>query len=45
MPSGRVSNEYGEFVREVSFARPEDTIDFDAALATGRRLVARIGET
>ena len=39
------ADEYGEFVREVSFARPEDTIDFDAALTAGRRLVARIGKT
>jgi predicted nucleotidyltransferase component of viral defense system len=39
------ADEYGEFVREVSFARPEDTIGFDAALAAGRRLVGRIWET
>ena len=39
------ADEYGEFVREVSFARPEDTIGFEDALAAGRRLVARIDET
>jgi hypothetical protein len=39
------AEEYGEFVREVSFARPDETIGFDTALAAGRRLVGRIGET
>jgi hypothetical protein len=39
------ADEYGEFVREVSFARPEDTIGFNAALAAGRRLVGRIWDT
>jgi hypothetical protein len=37
------ADEYGEFVREVSFARPEYTIGFEDALAAGRRLVAHIG--
>ena len=36
--------EYDEFVREVSFARPDEIIGFENALAAGRRLVARIGE-
>ena len=39
------ADEYDEFVRQVSFDRPEDTIGFADALAAGRRLVARIGET
>ena len=39
------ADEYGEFVREVSFARPDEIIGFENALAAGRRLVARIGET
>ena len=38
-------DEYGKFVREVSFAPAEDTIGFDAAFAAGRRLVGRNWET
>jgi Nucleotidyl transferase AbiEii toxin, Type IV TA system len=39
------ADEYAEFVRQVSFARPDEVIDFEDALAAGRRLVARIGAT
>ena len=39
------ADEYDAFVRQVSFARPDEAIDFPAALAAGKRLIARIGET
>ena len=39
------ADEYSQFVREVSFAKPDEVIGFESALAAGRRLVARIGET
>ena len=39
------ADEYDEFVRQVSFARADEVIGFENALAAGRRLVARIGET
>jgi hypothetical protein len=39
------ADEYNEFVRQVSFARPDEVIGFENALAAGRRLVARLGET
>ena len=39
------ADEYEEFVRQVSFARADEVIGFENALAAGRRLVARVGET
>jgi hypothetical protein len=39
------ADEYDEFVRQVSFARPDEVIGFANALAATKRLVAAIGET
>jgi hypothetical protein len=36
--------EYDEFVWQVSFAPPGETISFAGALAASRRLIARIGQ-
>ena len=38
------ADEYDKFVRQVSFARPDEVIGFENALAASRRLVAEIGE-
>jgi hypothetical protein len=38
------ADEYDEFVRQVSFARPDEVIGFENALAGARRLVAEIGK-